>query len=123
MKELFKGKQAEIIHTVFQSLLVTYLALLLIEQVWENSVSAYLSLTWFLVVVIIAGVLSVFSEQKITREKVNWKHYGLIAILGVLGLIIIKFKTDSLGWLSWVISIVAGILIILLSLLVLEDEE
>ena len=122
--EFFKSKSAEIINTLFQSFLVAYLVLLLIEQIWSGSVSFYLNLNYLLVVVIITGILDVFSthpEQK--SEKVSKKDYIFVYILGILGFIIIKFKTGDLGWLSWVISIIAGVLIILLSILVLEEDE
>lgn len=119
-----KGHTAEIINYLFQSLLVAYLILLLMEQIWTNSVSLYFNLNYLLIAVIIAGIFDVFSEHPEKKtEKPKWWDYGFIGILGILGFIIIKFKTIELGWLSWLISIIAGILIILLSLLVLEDEE
>lgn len=59
------------------------------------------------------------SYSDILSKNYTW----LVYVLGVLGFFIIKLKTYSLGWLSWVISIVAGILIILLSLLVLEEDD
>jgi hypothetical protein len=111
-----------------------------------------LSLNYLLIVVIVFGVAFVFTnkEEKLEGDealKIKKGKYGkkgsevreykmesysdilskdytwLIYVLGVLGFVIIKLKTYSLGWLSWVISIVAGILIILLSLLVLEEDE
>ncbi len=121
---VFKGHTASVINHLFQVLLITYLVLLLIEQVFAGVVSAYLNLNWLLLVVIISGILDVFSEHSvITNMKPTKKDYLFISALGILGFVIIKYKTSSLGWLSWVISIVAGILIILLSILVLEDEE
>ena len=125
MKKLqFKGNTADIINYLFQALLVSYLILLLIEQIWIESVSLYLNLNYLLIAVIIIGVLDVFSEHaKPKKEKPRWGDYLFISILGILGFIIIKLKTGELGWLSWLISIIAGILIILLSILVLEDEE
>ena len=124
-KYLFKGHAASLVNHAFQILLVTYLLLLLIEQVWPGVVSVYLNLNYLLVIVIIAGVLDVFSEQSFIakKEEVTWKDYLFISLLGVIGFAIIKFKTLDLGWLSWVISIIAGILIILLSILVLEEED
>jgi len=122
--EFFKGQTAEAVNYLFQSLLVAYLILLLIEQIWSSSVSAYFNLNYLLVIVIVIGILDVFSEhKKLKPERTTKKDYLYIAILGIAGFVIIKFKTASLGWLSWIISIIAGILIILLSILVLEDDE
>lgn len=125
MKKMqFKGHTAEIINYLFQALLITYLLLLLIEQVWAGSVSLYMKLNYLLIAVIVTGILDVFSEhEKQAHKETNWKDYVYIVLLGILGFAIIKFKTAQLGWLSWLISIIAGILIILLSLLVLEEDE
>ena len=124
MRNLFKGQTAAAISNLFQVLLVTYLGLLLIEQLWTGFVSLYINLNYLLVIVIILGVLDVFSEkQPMHRKMATKKDYLFVLVLAVLGFFIIKIKTASLGWLSWVISIIAGILIFLLSILVLEDEE
>lgn len=124
MKPLFKGYYASLVNHVFQTLLVTYLVLLLAEQIWTGIVSIYLNLNYLLVIVIIAGVLDVFSEHPLrAKEKIKKKDYLFIFLLGIAGFTIIKFKTAALGWLSWIISIIAGILIILLSLLVLGEDE
>ena len=118
-----KGKPAELINLLFQSLLVVYLILLLIEQIWPSSVDIYLNLNWLLVIVIVVGILDVFSQHKKQEyKKPTKKDYFFIVLLGIAGFIIIKFKTSQLGWLSWLISIIAGILIILLSLLVLQED-
>lgn len=120
---LFKHHNASLVNHIFQILLVTYLILLLAEQIWPGIVSVYLNLNYLLIVVIVAGILDVFSEHSPIKNKpANWKDYTFIILLGIAGFVIIKFKTQSLGWLSWLISIIAGILIILLSLLVLEDD-
>ncbi len=124
MKHLFKGHHASLVNHVFQVLLVTYLALLLVEQIWSGIVSIYLNLNYLLIIVIIAGILDVFSDHPPKKnEKTTKKDYIFIGILGILGFAIIKYKTSALGWLSWVISIIAGILIILLSLLVMEEAD
>lgn len=119
-----RGKPAEIINYLFQSLLVGYLILLLIEQIWAGSVSFYLNLNYLLIAVIFIGILDVFSEHKKQEyKKPTTKDYVYISLLGIAGFAIIKLKTSQLGWLSWLISIIAGILIILLSILVLEEDE
>ncbi len=119
-----KGKSADIINYLFQSLLVTYLVLLLVEQVWTGFVSTYLNLNYLFMGVIITGILDVFSEHNpVKKENPTKKDYIFIFLLGIAGFAIIKFKTIELGWLSWVISVIAGILIILLSMLILEEDE
>ena len=121
---LFKGYYAALVNHLFQILLVTYLVLLLVEQIWTGMVSVYFNLNYLLIIVIISGILDVFSEhKKIPYKKPRPWDYIFIIILGVLGFLIIKYKTASLGWLSWLISIIAGILIILLSILVLEEDD
>jgi uncharacterized membrane protein len=118
-----KGHTADIVNHTFQILLVTYLILLLLEQVWPGLVSVYLSLNWLLVLVILAGVLDVFVDHEPKNERVKKIDYIFAVVLGILGFGIILYKTGDLGWLKWVISIVAGILIILLSMLVLEEND
>jgi len=119
-----KGHNAELVQHLFQTLLVTYLLLLLIEQIYIGFVSTYLNLNYLLIITIVAGILDVFTERKKTKkEKPKRSDYFLIYTLGILGTIIIKFKTTELGYLSWIISIIAGILIILLSHLILEEED
>lgn len=121
---LFKHHNASLVNHTFQTLLITYLVLLLAEQIWPGIVSVYMNLNYLLIIVIIAGVLDVLSEQPPKKEeKIRKRDYIFISVLGIAGFAIIKFKTTELGWLSWVISIIAGILIILLSLLVLEEDD
>jgi hypothetical protein len=112
---------------IFQTLLVTYLVLLLIQQIWTSTIFSNLNLNYLLVLVIISGILDVFLGHKEQEhqeyKKPNWGDYSFTGLLGIVGFFIIKYKTIQLGWLSWVISIIAGMLIILLSLLVLEDDE
>jgi len=124
-KYLFRGHNTYLVNHLFQYLLVVYLVLLLLEQLFTAFVSQYINLNYLLLIVIIVGILDVFSEHPIQANNKQPKKsdYIFILILGILGTAIIKFKTSELGWLSWLISIIAGILIILLSILVLEDED
>jgi hypothetical protein len=121
MKQITRHN-AELVNHLFQTLLVTYLILLLIEQIYPGFVSTYLNLNYLLILVIASGIADVFTEKKKIKEKTTKKDYYLIYALGILGTIIIKYKTTELGYLSWIISIIAGILIILLSHLIFEEE-
>ena len=120
---MIKGNSAIIINHLFQTLLVTCLLLLLVEQIWQGTVSVYINLNYLLVIVVITGIIDVFSEKPVLfKEKPTTKDYLFVFALGIIGFAIIKYKTHQLGNLSWIISLVAGILIILLSIMVLNDE-
>ena len=110
---------------LFEQLLVSYLLLLLIEEIWPKSVTPYLNMNILLILVIITGAIAVLTqkeEQKIISEPAR-KDYLLIGILGIAGAGIIFYKTKEIGWLSYIISAISGILIILLSCLVINEEE
>lgn len=123
MKYLLRGHKAEIANHLFQILLVTYLIILLIEQLIPGYVSTYLNLNYFLVLVIIAGIVDIFSEHSIITKPATRKDFIFVYVLGILGFAIIKFKTADLGFLSWVISLMAGVLIVLLSTLILKEDS
>lgn len=122
---LIKGHYASLVNHTFQTLLVTYLILLLLEEIAKGFVSTYLNLNYLLIIVILAGVLDVFSETPVfkKKDKTTKFDYIFIIILGILGFAIIKYKTIDLGFLSWLISIIAGVLIFLLSILILEEDD
>jgi len=110
----------------FQYSLITYLILLLIETVWEKRVSYHLNLNNLLIAVIISGIITVLSQEKSEREekkveKITKKDYIPISILGVMGALIVYYKTASIGNLSIPISIISGLLIILLSIIMLRE--
>jgi len=109
----------------FQYALITYLILLLIETVWEKTVSNHLNLNNLLIAVIISGIITVLSQEKSGRkekkiEKITKKYYILISILGVIGTLIVYYKIASIGIISIPISIISGLLIILLSVIALR---
>lgn len=113
---------------VFSVMLFTYLLLLLLETIWEGFVLSYFNLNVFLYIVIISGVIAVLTgkeDYKIETEKENItiKDYIFTIGAGILGSGIIYYKIQGAGWLSYVISAIAGILIILLSILILEGEN
>jgi predicted membrane channel-forming protein YqfA (hemolysin III family) len=112
---------------VFQSLLFLFLVVLLLQQFFPLEVASALNINWFMLVVIVIGALSIFFPpkklEKRIHEKTTKKDYAFIILLGLIGFLLIKIKTAPLGWLSWAISILGGTIIILLSIMVLEEDE
>ena len=120
---ILKGTTASFVNHLFQTVLITYLMLLLLEQLFPGFVSVYLNLNYLLALVILIGIIDVFSEHEIKEAKATKKDYFFIIALGILGSLIIFYKTKSLGFISYMISIIAGVLIILLSFLVLSEDK
>ena len=121
---MIKGNLAIIFNHLFQTLLITYLLLLLAEQIWPGVISIYINLNYLLIIVILSGILDVFSVKPPTnRSPPTSGDYIFILALSILGSIIIKFKTAQLNLLSWIISIIAGVLIFLLSVIIINDED
>jgi hypothetical protein len=113
---------------LFSVILVTYLLLLLLETIQEGFVSSHLNLNQLLIIVIITGAIAVLTgkedyEIKKEKESITTKDHIFIIGAGILGSGIIYYKIQETGWMSYVISAMAGILIILLSILILEDEN
>lgn len=110
----------------FTVMLITYLLLLLLEELKEGFVSYYLNLNIILGIVIASGIITVLgSEDKLEKkpEGLTAKDYIWIFVLGVIGAALIFYKTKDLGNLSYIISIISGTLIILLSILLLSEEN
>jgi FlaA1/EpsC-like NDP-sugar epimerase len=114
------------IQQLFTTLLITYLLLLLIETIFPASVSRYLNLNYWLIAVIVTGVITVLSRQKSEkREEKTPVKKGNITIFvcaGLIGAALIWYKTRDTGWLSYLISLAGGIIIVLLSVLVWQDD-
>lgn len=106
---------------IFQFLLVAFLLILLLKEFIEVS----LNINYLLISVIFFGILNVFfpAENTPKSTEINKKDYYLIVLLGIIGTILIFIKTKQLGLISYLISLIAGILIITLSFLVLGEED
>ena len=111
-----------IFNDVFQFLLIAYLALLLINEFKKIT---FMNLNYLMIIVILFGILAILFPIKIKKEefRIKRKHKLFILLLGIAGAIIIYIKIKELGWISYLISGIAGILIILLSYMVLKDED
>jgi hypothetical protein len=112
----------ELTHGLFPMLLVVYLVLLLVEAVFAGSISSYLNLDQLLIAVIVVGIIAILTAPH-EAQKVKGGHLtrrGIFIIIGpgVIGAFIVWYKTKEIGWLSYVISVVSGVLIGLLSMLV-----
>jgi len=113
------------IQQLFITLLVTYLILLLIETIFSGSVSRYLNLNYWLIAVIVTGVITVLSRQeseKCEEKSLDTANIISMVCIGLIGAALIWYKTREIGWLSYLISLAGGILIVLLSILIWQKD-
>lgn len=115
------------LNIIFQILLVAYLVLLLANEFFPVP----FNLNYLLIPVIAFGVLTAIfpyepkEEKKDIQKKLVEYKYGMILafILGIIGAILIFIKTKDLGWISYIISAISGILIILVGFLIYQEDE
>lgn len=129
--KLWKIKIHIIAEQFFQYSLVTYLLLLLAETIKEGLVSFFFNLNILLVVVMLSGIVMVltynekYDAQTATKKKpkILWWDILYITLLALGGSVLVYTKTQDLGSISLIISLLAGGIIALLSILVLTDRE
>ncbi len=117
---------------LFVTLFITFLLLILAETIWEGSVSFYLNLNYLLTAVIAVGVIALLAKpqraqgvQRAEAKHLRRRHITMAACAGLAGAAIVWYKTQEIGWPSYIISAVSGALIVLLFMLMrrADDEE
>ncbi len=112
---------------LFLPALVTFLLLLLIDIVFPDSVSRYLNLNHWLIGIIVLGVITVLtqSDNETGKAQTHSIRNDVIPIIcfGLVGATIVWYQTRDIGWLSYLVSPVSGILIVLLTLIIWQEPE
>jgi len=122
-KSLFLVWMTDFIPLLFVVLLFSYLLLVLIETLFKGSVSCCIDLNILLGIVILLGTISVIWVPLVSHPTLNLK-YKLLMVSASIGVgIIIWYKTVDLGWLSFIVSIGSGGMILLMSTLIWHENE
>ena len=115
-----------LVQQLFITLLLIYLILLLVETISPESVSRFLNLNYLLLAVILSGVITVLTVKDTSKDKVTRPvtrlNIFIIVFTGLGGAALIWYRTQDIGWLSYVVSLTGGSLIILLSLLIWKKD-
>lgn len=117
----------------FPTVLIAYLVFILLYQIkiifmWDSLYTLINSN--FLWIVVVSWVLTTFREDfdKTYQRKVKsyqWLYKNIVinSVLSVLWALIIMWETLDLWVLSYIISLIAGLLIFLVGISILEEEE
>ena len=124
MKERVKKALIHLNKNIFQYLLIFYLVILLIQEYNENFLK-FLNMNYMLILTIILGAITVltYKPKQIEKQKLTSLDNYFIYFLGVTGAVLVYFKINDLGWISYLISALSGILIIVLNKLIVEEDE
>ena len=121
-KETFK----KIINYVFQILLLLFLLTLLIQQFFPFKVSSTININWFILFVILFGVVSVIfphKDEKKIKKPLIFLNFILVLVLSLVAGILIFLKLESLGRIDYIISTLGGLITGILSWLILAEQD
>ncbi|HLD62117.1 MAG TPA: hypothetical protein VI998_04060 [Patescibacteria group bacterium] len=121
----------ELVSEIFKISLLSYLVFYLIEDFFPGFVSGFFNMNILLGIVVGSGVFTVISQKEESKEgegkevknKIRARDIVFIVILSIIAGGLIYLKTKDLGKLGLAISIISGIIILLMSILLLTEEE
>jgi len=119
----------KIICTAFQILLIIFLLILLIQQFDPLLIDMNISVNYFLIIILILGVATILTKKEEDEEIYNeleeptTTYYLFVIFMGISGAFLIwyKLKTMNIGYVTYLISGLGGILIIFLSISTWEE--
>src|SRR3990167_10960737 len=122
--ENFNYLLTEVISEIFKVSLIAYLSFYLIDSFANGFVTNFFNLNILLYTAIITGVLTAWirddnDDKKISKvghekQKPGIKENIFIIFLGIAAGLLIYYKIKDIGWIAFVISPLAGIIIILI---------
>ncbi|PIN77149.1 hypothetical protein COV15_02985 [Candidatus Woesearchaeota archaeon CG10_big_fil_rev_8_21_14_0_10_34_12] len=134
-----ESKLTKITTVLFQIFLFAFLILLLAREFYPDFLS-FINAFWFMIFLVGLFVLMmIWNGEKFEdldsegldpynlsmgeKKKISLKDFAMIVFFGILGgaLLFIKFK--NFGWLSYVLAAFGGIFIIILSWMMLTEQN
>lgn len=110
---------------IFPFVLIFYLVLFLLENLFQGIVSNNLDLNYFLIPVFLFGFLAVFSnrEDEVEEKKPVKSDFILTISLTVLSFAILFYKTRDQGWEGFATSLGGAILVGFVSLVLMYPDK
>lgn len=125
---MFMGLVRDINQDIFGVSLSLLIILVLLETIKEGFVSFFFNINYLLVVVLASGVITVLAGEEKTGEeprvqKPAFRDFAIVIGLGVLGTVLVWYQTARVGEIAYLLSIISGVLIVLLSVLLLAASN
>ena len=115
------------IRYLFLPVLGVYLLLLLVDAIFPDSISRYVNLEYLLIPVVFTGIIAVltgFKKERSPEEQIMARG-DIVPVIccGIVGAVIVWYQTRDAGWLTYVISPVSGMIIVLLTMVIWQNPE
>jgi len=133
-----EDKFGKIVSVLFQIFLFLFLILLLVREFYPDFLS-FISSFWFMIFLVGLFILMmIWNGEKfedIDSEDMDWyrlsmpkkpleiKDLIMIIFFGIAGGVLLFLKFKDFGWLSWVLAIFGGTFIIILSWMMLTEQD
>jgi len=120
-----KTSLADISTFAFQVFSISYLVFLIIDYTKENYISEFFNFNGLLLVIVISAILSFFlrKNEQHPRQVSLSRKYILVTILSLASTLIIFKITYHIGWLGYLIAILAGIIMFLATMSLIEKRS
>ena len=115
----------EILSELFKASLIAFLILYLADDMFTGFVSDYFNINIVLIIALISGILTVALKVEMPEKTpmiFRKSDYLYLAILSFGSMILIYYRLIDLGKIAYLISIIAGIMIFLISVLLYKDS-
>lgn len=113
--------------TIFTIITFIYLLLLIVNQFWDKIFKEYLNINAIFILLLISGALFLIpitkEEKKVSQiRKLERKDIFIFLIMGFICSVLVWAKIKYLGTISYIISGIAGLIILVLSILIFYDQ-
>jgi len=112
--------------TIFTIITVIYLLLLIINQFWDEIFQEYLNINAIFILLLMSGIFFLFpiikEEEKLNeKRKLEREDIFLFFIMGLICSVLVWIKIKDFGTISYIISGIAGLITLFLSILIFYD--
>jgi len=112
--------------TIFSIIIIIYLLLLIINQFWDRFIKEYININSVFILLLISGTFFLFpiikeEEEFKEKRKLEREDIFLFLIMGIICAVLVWIKIKNFGIISYIISIISGLLTLVLPILLFYD--
>ncbi len=111
---------SEIAKALFYSLLMSFVILFLMEQLWANSVSWYFGMDYFVPIFLFFGIWFLVYKSNFNENEEKLGSW-FVVMMGIVAFAAVLFKTKELAFWEYTLPVIAFVLVLLFGLIINEN--